>query len=161
MRQERYDIEAGQNILNMLQRVSPVDYEILLSRLVAQAPGTLPGTLSAADAETSQPGFWDRLFSAGSAALTTIADYKLQEQTAKAQQQQYEEAVAVEMQRQALLAKQRESQAMEYQNRLELARQSAELEQAAQRAKSKLNWSLIAAGGLGLVLLFSIMSRRA
>lgn len=160
MRQERYDIEAAQNILNMLQRVSPGDYEILLSRLVAQAPGTMPGTLSAADAETSQPGFWDRLFSAGSNALTTIADYKLQEQQARAQQDAYDEAVAVEMQRQALLAKQRESQAMEYQNKVELSRQSAELERAAERAKSKFNWALIAAGGLGVVLLFSILARQ-
>lgn len=154
MRQERYDIEAAQNILNMLQRVSPVDHEILMSRLVAQAPGTLGA------AEESEPGFWDRLFSAGAGALTTIADYKLQEAAAKQQQDQYDDAVATEMKRQALLAAQRESQALEYQNKAELARQSADLERAAERAKSKLNWSLIAVAGLGAVLLFSVLARQ-
>lgn len=152
MNQERYDIEAGRNILNMLKAQSPTEYDRLLQQLMDRAPGTQLG-----QAQENQPGFWDRLFAAGAGALTTIADYKLAEQTNKAQQGAYDEAVATEMQRQAMLAARAKSQALEFQNQMELTRQTAELQRAAERAKSRVNWALVAVGGLvGLWVLYKV-----
>lgn len=162
---ERYDIEAGRNVLTMLQKVSPADYAVLMTQLKTRAGmnGSL-GQWGFAPAgtdttEESAPGFWERLFEVGTGALTTVVDYKLREQTAKAQQDQYEEAVATEMERQAMLAAKRQSQAMEYQTQMEFLRQRQELDRAATRAKSKLNWALIAVGGLvGLFILGRVLA---
>lgn len=153
MKNDRHDIEAGRNVLNMLKQVSPGDHARLMAQLKANAG--MNGALGAATTEEQTPGFWDRLFEAGAGALTTIADYKIQEEQAKQQQEQYQDAVAVEMERQALLAAQKQSQALEYQNQMEFQRQRQELEAAATRSKGTLNTALIGVGALvGLWILY-------
>ena len=153
MRTNRYDIEAGRNVLTMLQRVSPGDYAVLMTKLKTQAG--MAG-LGQNGTEEQTTGFWSRIFEYGGQALTTIADYKLTEQRAgleaQARQKAYDEAVVAEMERQAMLANQARTAAMEYQNQVEFARQKAALDAAATSAKTKFNWALIAAGGLGLLL---------
>jgi len=151
---ERYDIEAGRNVLTMLQKVSPADYEILMTQLKTKAG--MNGALGVASTEESAPGFWGRLFEVGTEALITIADFRV---TEKVKQEEYEATVATEMERQAALAAQRQSQAMEYQSQMEFLRQRQELDRAATRAKSKLNWALIAVGGLvGLFILGRVLA---
>jgi hypothetical protein len=153
MKTTRYDIQAGRNVLRMLERASPNDYAILLTKLKTNAG--MAG-LGQNGTEEQTTGFWGRIFEAGTNALTTIVDYKLQERLSKEQQDQYEAAAAAEMERQAYLASQARTQAMEYSNQMELVRQQSELERASQRAKSKFNWALIAAGGLGLLLVYRL-----
>jgi len=152
--QERYDIEAGKNVLSMLKQTMPREH----ARLMAQLRNNV-GLAGLGTAEESEPGFWDRIFSAGAGALSTIVDYKFQEQQNKQQQEAYQDAAGVEMERQALLAAQRKTQVLEYTNQMELQRQQAELLNAAQRSKSKLNWALIAVGGLvGLFVLGRVLA---
>lgn len=151
---DRYDIEAGRNILTMLQRTSPAAYAVLMTKLKTKAGmnGALGLTQSS---EENAPGFWTRLFEVGSNALTTIADFRVtqyvkEETTTERQlkQQAYDDAVVAEMERQALLAARAQSQAMEYANQMEFVRQQADLQRAGERAKSKMNWAFIAVGGL-------------
>lgn len=164
---ERYDIEAGRNVLTMLQKASPADYAILMTKLKTQAGmngalgawGFAPAGTGTDTTEESSPGFWERIFEVGTGALTTVVDYKIQEETSKLQQDQYEAAAAAEMERQAMLAAKRQSQAMEYQTQMEFLRQRQALDAAATRAKSKLNWALIAVGGLvGLFILGRVLA---
>jgi len=168
---ERYDIEAGRNVLTMLQKASPTDYAILMTQLKTRAGmngalgqwGTTysgyAGDVTVNSTEESAPGFWERIFEVGTGALTTVVDYKMREETAKLQQDEYEAVAAAEMERQAMLAAKRQSQALEYQTQMEFLRQRQELDAAATRAKSKLNWALIAVGGLvGLFILGRVLA---
>ena len=154
MNTQRYDIAAGRNILNMLARTSPGDYRRLMAQLKANAG---LGRLGVADQEEQSPGFWNQLFSVGGQALKTIADYKLQERVAKEQQKQYEEAAQAEMQRQALLAEQARTQQLEYQNQMELRRQTVELERAAEGHLDRFKMAMYGVGGLvGLWILYRV-----
>ncbi len=159
MRTDRYDIEAGRNVLRMLEQVSPHDHAILMTKLKTQAGMAGLGATDGTEEQTT--GFWDRIFEYGGQALTVIADYKLTEQQAgfeaQARQKAYDEAVAAEMEKQAILANKARTSAMEYANQVEFARQKAALDKAATAAKTKFNWALIAAGALGLVLVFSMV----
>lgn len=161
MNTQRYDIAAGRNVLNMLKRVSPPDYARLMGQLRAQAGMGVAGLGEPLEVAEETPGFWGRVFDIGGQALNTIANYKLQERYAKEQQKEYEAAAAAEFERQKFLAEQAKTQYMEYENQLALTEQAAALERAKEAAKSKLNWALIAAGGLAAVLAFSILSRRS
>lgn len=147
MNTDRYDIEAGKNILNVLKRASPRDHARLMAQLRGQA-----GLQGLGATDESEPGFWSRIFSAGTNALEKIADYKIAEQVAgteaEVKQAEYERVVATEMERQAALAARAQTRSLEYENQMEYLRQKSELERAAQKAKSKLNWALIAVGGL-------------
>ncbi len=166
MRQERYDIEAGKNVLTMLRNKYPNEHARLMARLKANVGlAGLGEVATTTTAEESQPGFWTRLFTAGGNALMEIADYKLttevtrQTTTSRQRQQlEYEEAVAAEMERQALLAARAQTQALEYQNQIELARQQADLQLAASSAKSRLG---IAAIGIAALLGLWIFARMA
>lgn len=143
----RYDVKAVQNIMEMLRAESPGDYARLKADLVRKAGGNLKG-MGQNDSSDSQPGFWQGLLNRGVDVLGTVADYKLQEQTAKAQQKQYNEAVQAEMARQAMLAEQAKTQQMEYVQQLELARQQSELERAADKAKGRFNVAMYGVAGL-------------
>lgn len=154
MNTQRYDIAAGRNVLNMLARTSPNDYARLMAQLKANAG---LGTLGASADEEAQPGFWSKLFSAGTNALTTIADYKLQERYAKEQQDQYEAAARAEMQRQALLAEQARTQQMEYENQVALQRQTQELTRVAEGHLDRFKIAMYGVGGLlGLWVLYRV-----
>lgn len=162
MNTQRYDIAAGRNVLNMLKSVSPGDYAQLMMQLKANAG--LAG-LGQTAAEESDPSWWEKLLGMGTNALTTIANYQLSEVVDKygtppsvQQQNEYQEAVALEMRRQMLLAEQARSQQMEYENQLALTRQAADLRRAADAAKSRLNWALIGVAGLLGLWVFTRMA---
>lgn len=154
---KRYDIEAAQNIVNMLKREAPEEYKRLMAQLASRS--RMP--MGQSETVEMEQGFWGQLWeqakNTGFQVLDVVADYKMQEKQNKALQKQYDAAVEAEMKRQAVLAAQAQSQAMEHQNRLELGRQKQELLNAASRAKSKMNWALIAALALGGWLVFRLV----
>ena len=155
MNTQRYDVAAGRNVLNMLKRVSPTDYNLLMNQLMINAG--MAGMGEATPAQESSPGFWSNLFKVGSDALTTVANYKLQERYAKEQQKQYEAAAKAEMERQALLAEQARTQQLEYENQMELRRQTVELERAAEGHLDTFKIAMYGVGGLlGLWALYRI-----
>lgn len=154
----RYDIAAARNILTALYHHNPGDYQRLVAQLRQQSGMGAMGATETAP-ETKSTGWWDSLLSAGGNVLNTIANYKITEaknaEDAKIQQQQYDSAVATEMKKQAALAAQAKTQAMQAQQQLDYIRQQTQLEQAAAAAKGKLQLSLVAVGGLvGLWILY-------
>lgn len=160
MKVERYDIEAAKNITNMLRRRFPTEH----ARLMAELRGNA-GLRGLGAAEEDEVGWWDRILSAGGQALTTIVDFKLSEEVTRATttsqmraQQEYDAAVAAEMQRQAVLAAKAQTAAMEYQNQMEFQRQQLELKQAGDRALGRMNWALVGVAGLLGLWLFARMA---
>jgi len=152
---ERYDIEAGKNILNALKVNAPGDYAQLMTQLKFNAG--MAG-LGQGDSDET-PGFWNRIFAAGTGALSTIIDYRLQEeqdrQRNRQQQREYQQLAETELLRQAALAEQRQSQVLEYTNQMEFARQRQALETALNRSKGNLTRAAMGVGALvGLWLLY-------
>lgn len=151
----RYDVEAGKNILEYLRQNHPQEYAALMAKLQNNAG---LGTAQ----PVSSGSFLDRIFDIGANALETIATHRLDTivngEANRQAEQDFDNFVQQEMQRQALLAAQAETQALEFQNQLALREQTAALEAAAQSSRNKLNTALFAVAGLvGLFLLVQVI----
>lgn len=151
---QRFDIVAAQNIARNLQRISPRDYERLMQRLNRRRQNL--GT--AQPEQQNSTGFWRSVLDFGRDALTEIATFRLQEEGARRQQRAFNEQAQAELERQALLAAQAESAAMELRAQMDLQRQRIELERAAEAAKNRFDLSMLVVLGLGGLLAYRLLA---